>query len=216
MEAGKMLKSEITLNQEVRVRGKGAAIVVDLCSQYKHYVKLLFSDGKEELADVQDIKTLPPPQQKKPRMFFNPDPVQMYAYMGFAASDPEFWLPTSTTKELYQETWEELEEALKESPKGVTIAEKRVGNAFDMVGTKPPCDVDNLGRALGVKFHPFFSNEKSGLVLLHGARKAWFFHFLRHGFKDGRGPRDIQIIRSTVPVEYQSAFDAGAKGEFSL
>ena len=176
-----MLKSQISLNQEVLVRGKGRAVVIDL-TDHRCYVKVQFNSGEESLYDVDYMKPAPPAKQKKPWAVFNPQPAAMYAYMGFAAADSAFWMPTSTTESLFQDTWEELEEVLTHAPEGVTVAKERVGNAFDMVGTCPPCDLDVLGQLLGVKFRPFFSNKDSKHVLLHGARKAWFFHFLRHGF----------------------------------
>ena len=49
-----------------------------------------------------------------------------------------------------------------------------------------------------------------------GRGKLGFFIFFAMGSKDGKGPRDIQSIRSTVPIEYQLQFDAGARGEISL
>lgn len=209
-----MKKEDITLGMEVKVRGKGIAEVIDLCPTYKCYVKVRLNSGEETMYDVVYMSPAPPPKAKKPLRSFNPDPAPAYAFMGWCAVNSNLWMPTSAPPEDFQNAWEDIYETQKTDPTGVTKkAEGSIGTCFDMVISKPSCDTEKLGKALGVEFHDFFGEAKASTVLLYGARKCWFFHFLRHGFKDGKGPRDLQAIRATVPADYQKHFDAGTKGD---
>lgn len=213
-----MLKSDVTLNMEVVSRGKGRGMVADLEPTYRCYVKVIWNSGEEGLYDVDFLKPAPPPKKSKntPRTFFQPTANQ-WAFMGWCAADAAFWMPTSVPETLFQEAWEEVEETQKSNPTGITTkSEGSIGVCYDMVLSKPSCDLEALGKTLGVRFKPFFNHENADRVLLYGSRKAWFFHFLRHGFKDGKGPRDVQAIRATVPPEHHHRFDAGTQGVFEL
>jgi len=221
-----MNKVDVVLYERYATSGYGRCTVIDLMPESKFYVKVKYDlnhgkfhakfPGQEMNAEVAKMKPLPAPKAKNPRYTFNPKPEIKFAFMGWCAENG-IQMPSSVPPEHFQEAWEEVEETQNSNPVGITKkAEGSQGASHDMLITKPPCDLEALGKALGVGLKNFYNNPDAKVVLLYGPRKPWFFHFLIHGFKDGKGPRDVQAIRATVPPNYQPYFDAGARGEFAL
>lgn len=119
------------------------------------------------------LRTSRSPQKK----FFVLPPEKQTRLVGILRSDPNFAMPISVPPAQEDDVKDEIVNA----EDGLTVATSRkLATSYDVVFSANP-EIENLLEGSGAYCRPFFSNQD--LVLLHGARRDFYFMLLDQGFQ---------------------------------